>query len=116
MGIRFLRHVERTRLLLHLIDVAEHSGRDPLEDYEIILDELKSFSPLVAAKPMMLVASRIDVAGDGDRLKRVREFCAEHGLPLHEVSSVTRQGLEELKEAIWARLEQIPRSGQKEIG
>jgi len=51
LGIRFLRHVERTRLLLHMIDVAEQSCRDPLEDYNVILNELQSFSPVVAASP-----------------------------------------------------------------
>jgi GTP-binding protein len=110
LGVRFLRHVERTRLLLHLIDVAENSGRDPVEDYDVILNELRSFSPVVAAKPMLLLASRIDAAGEGDRLPRLREFCRERGLRLHEISSITGQGLEELKEAIWAKLEQLPRS------
>jgi len=116
LGIRFLRHVERTRLLLHMIDVAEESGRDPLEDYDVILNELKSFSPVVAAKPTLLVASRIDVAGQGDRLLRLREFCAERGLRLHEISSVTHEGLEELKEAMWAKLEVLPKSGVPVIG
>jgi len=115
LGIRFLRHVERTRLLLHLIDVAEIAGRDPLEDYEVILNELRSFSPVVAAKPMMLVASRIDAVGEGDRLVRLREFCAERDLRLHEISSVTGEGLEGLKEAVWAKLEQIPKSGDQAI-
>jgi GTPase len=110
LGIRFLRHVERTRLLLHMVDVAEQSCRDPLEDYDIILNELHSFSPVVAKKPTLLVASRIDAVGDGDRLVRLREFCAERGLHLHEISSVTGQGLEELKEAIWSELEKIPKS------
>jgi GTP-binding protein len=116
LGIRFLRHVERTRLLLHLIDVAEESGRDPREDYQVILNELKSFSPVVAAKPMLLVASRIDAAGEGGRLIRLREFCAERGLRLHEISSVTHEGVEELKEAVWAKLEQIPKSGDRVTG
>jgi len=87
-----------------------------LEDYNVILNELKSFSPVVAAKPMLLVASRIDAVGEGDRLFRLREFCAERELPLHEISSVTGEGLGELKEAIWAKLERIPRSGDQEIG
>jgi len=113
LGIRFLRHVERTRLLLHMVDVAEQSCRDPLEDYDIILNELHSFSPVVAEKPTLLVASRIDAVGDGDRLVRLREFCVERGLPLHEISSVTGQGLEELKEAIWAKLEKIPKSDDR---
>ncbi|MBZ5542378.1 MAG: GTPase ObgE [Acidobacteriia bacterium] len=109
LGTRFLKHVERTRLLLHLIDVAEHSGRDPLEDYETILKELASFSPTVAAKPMLLVASRLDAAGEGDRLFALREFCREQGRPLYEISSTTGEGLDELLRAVWARLEQIPR-------
>jgi len=109
LGIRFLKHVERTRLLLHLIDVAEHSGRDPVEDYSVILRELESFSPTVAAKPMLLVASRIDAAGEGDRLVALREFCRDRGQPLYEISGVTGEGLEELKRAAWAKLEQIPR-------
>jgi GTP-binding protein len=116
LGTRFLRHVERTRLLLHLIDVAEDSGRDPVQDYDVILNELKSFSPAVAAKPMLLVASRIDAVGDGGRLIRLREFCAKRGLRLREISSVTGEGLEELKEAVWAKLEQIPKSSDRAIG
>ena len=114
LGIRFLKHVERTRLLLHLIDVAEHSGRDPVEDYQVILSELNSFSPVVAGKPMLLVASRIDAAGEGDRLIALREFCRERGTRLYEISGVTGEGLEELKRAAWAMLEQIPRSSPKE--
>ena len=114
LGMRFLRHVERTRLLLHLIDVAELSGRDPVDDYGIILNELASFSPVVAAKPMLLVASRIDAGGESDRLARLREFCREHSLRLHEISGVTGQGLEELKRAVWASLEQLPRPGAEE--
>jgi GTP-binding protein len=111
LGTRFLKHVERTRLLLHLIDVAEHSGRDPIEDYETILKELESFSHTVAAKPMLLVASRIDAAGDGNRLYTLREFSEEQGRPLYEISSTTGEGLDELLRAAWAMLEQIPRPG-----
>ena len=116
LGIRFLRHVERTRLLLQMIDVAEHSGRNPVDDYDVILNELESFSPIVAAKPTLLLASRIDAAGEGDRLAQLREFCKGRGLPLLEISSVTGQGLEELKEAIWKKLEEIPKSSDPEIG
>lgn len=109
LGIRFLKHVERTRLLLHLIDVAENSGRDPVEDYRVILAELEQFSPVVAGKPMLLVASRIDAAGEGDRLVALREFTRGLGKTLYEISSVTGEGLEDLKKATWTTLEQIPR-------
>jgi GTP-binding protein len=109
LGVRFLKHIERTRLLLHLIDVAEHSGRDPVEDYQTILNELENFSPIVAQKQMLLVASRIDTAGEGDRLLALRDFCRELGKPLYEISCVSGEGLEELKWATWRMLEQIPR-------
>ncbi len=109
LGTRFLKHIERTRLLLHLIDVAEHSGRDPIEDYRIILNELESFSPTVAGKPMLIVASRVDAAGEGDRLFALRDFCHERRVRLFEISCVSGEGLQDLKEATWAMLEQIPR-------
>jgi GTPase len=110
LGVRFLKHVERTRLLVHLIDVAESSDRDPVEDYHVILYELASFSPEVAAKPMLLVASRVDAAGDSPRLETLRRFARERGELLFEISCVTGQGVEELKRAIWKRLEHIPRA------
>jgi GTP-binding protein len=109
LGIRFLKHIERTRLLVHLIDVAEQSDRDPIADYHVILSELASFSPEVAAKPMLLIASRVDAAGQGQRLERLRQFARGRGEPLYEISAVTGQGIEDLKRAIWERLEQIPR-------
>ncbi len=108
LGTRFLRHIERTRLLLHMIDVAESSGRDAVEDYHVILKELESFSPTVASKPMLLVASRTDAAGQCGRLEALRTFCRERGMPLYEISCVTGKGLEELKQASWSMLEQLP--------
>ncbi|MEJ2007897.1 MAG: GTPase ObgE [Acidobacteriota bacterium] len=109
LGDRFLKHVERTRLLLHLVDVAEFVDRDPVEDYSVILKELESFNPIVARKPMLMVASRVDAAGDGYRLFTLREFCHKERRPLYEISSVTGEGLEELKRAAWDRLQEIPR-------
>jgi GTPase involved in cell partitioning and DNA repair len=79
---------------------------------------LKSFSPVVASKPMLLVASRIDAAGSGERLEALREFCRARGVALLEISSVTGAGLEELKRQTWEMLGQIPRQSQadREIG
>jgi GTP-binding protein len=109
LGTRFLRHIERTRLLLHLIDVAEGSERDPVEDYHVILSELESFSPEVARKPMLRVASRVDATGNGEKLGVLRRFCQQQGEPLYEISAVTGEGLEGLKNAIWAALESLSR-------
>ena len=111
LGTRFLRHIERTRVLLHLVDAAEISGRDAVEDYRVIMSELESFSPAVAAKPMLLVASRIDAAVDPSRLTALRDFARERGIKLVEISAVTGAGLEDLKRATWTLLEQSPKPG-----
>jgi GTPase len=108
LGDRFLKHVERTRLLLHLIDVAEGNGGDPAADYGVILNELKNFNPELAAKPMLVVASRIDAAGSGRRLEALREFCRRQTIALYEISAITGDGLDNLKRAAWAQLQEAP--------
>lgn len=99
LGTRFLRHIERTRLLLHLVDVSEASGRDPVEDFQVVLNELASFSPDLAAKPMFVVATKLDAAQDLRRLEALRKLSASRRLPFYAISSVTGQGIEELKRA-----------------
>jgi len=97
LGVQFLRHIERTRLLVHLVDVSEASGREPAEDFRIVLEELASFSPALASKPMFVVASKIDAAQDPARTASLRVAADKLGLPYYEISSVTGQGIEELK-------------------
>ncbi len=104
LGVQFLRHIERTQLLVHLVDVSEVTGRDPANDFEVILNELASFDERLARKPMLVVASKIDVAQDESRVEQVREIAAAHDLPFYEISSVTGQGIDELKFAIAERL------------
>ena len=82
LGVRFLKHIERTRLLLHLIDVAENTERDPVVDYRVILGELEKFSSALAQKPMMVVASRVDAVGHGERLKALQKYCRKHSMEL----------------------------------
>ena len=72
LGIQFLRHIERTRLLVHLVDVSETTGRDPVQDFRIVMEELAQFSEDLVKKPMLLVATKVDVAQDPDRLESVR--------------------------------------------
>jgi GTP-binding protein len=104
LGIRFLKHIERTRLLLHLVDVSETTGRDPVEDFHIILRELASFSSELAAKPMIVVATKIDVAQDPERVQVLETLASSLELPFHKISSVTGQGIDELRRALAARL------------
>jgi GTP-binding protein len=104
LGIQFLRHIERTRLLVHLVDVSEESGRDPVEDFEIILKELASYSETLAAKPMIVVATKMDVAQDRARVDALRDLAKERGLAFFEISSATGQGIEELKFAMAERV------------
>jgi GTP-binding protein len=104
LGIQFLRHVERTRLLAHLVDVSESSGREPVHDFEIIMQELAAFSEDLAAKPMLLVATKIDVAQDPARLESLRALAADRGLPFFAISSVTGEGLDQLRYAMAERV------------
>jgi GTP-binding protein len=100
LGMQFLRHIERTRLLVHLVDVSDFSGRNPANDFDVILEELKQFNEEVAAKPMLVVASKIDVCQDSARLDAVRQKASEHELPFYAISSATGTGIEELRFAI----------------
>jgi GTP-binding protein len=104
LGIQFLRHIERTRLLAHLVDVSESSGRDPVHDFDVIMGELHSFSEDLAAKPMIVVATKMDVAQDPSRVAALRELAAERGLAFFEISSATGQGIEDLKFAMAERV------------
>ncbi len=97
LGTRFLRHIERTRLLVHLIDVSSGSDRDPVQDFHIIQGELASFSPKLAEKPSLVVASKIDAAQNPERIEKLKSFCQERGLPFFAISAVTGAGLDPLK-------------------
>lgn len=104
LGIRFLRHVERTRLLVHLVDVSDFSGREPDHDFDVILTELASFSRELSEKPMLVVASKVDACQDDSRIEAVRAKAAERGLEFFQISSVTGAGIEELRFAMSSHL------------
>ncbi len=111
LGIQFLRHIERTRLLAHLVDVSEASGRDPVEDFEIVMNELASFSEKLAAKPMIVVATKMDAAQDLSRVERLRDHVRQRGFDFFEISSATGQGIEALKLAMSERVLAKPQQG-----
>ncbi len=100
LGIQFLRHIERTRLLAHLVDVSEASGRDPVRDFETVMEELASFSEDLVKKPMIVVATKMDAAQDPARPAALRSLAAERGLAYFEISAVTGQGIDVLKQAM----------------
>ena len=107
LGIQFLRHIERTRLLVHLVDVSDASGRpDPVKDVEVINEELASFGAHLDEKPVIMVASKIDVANK-EKLAKLKRYCKKHDLELFPISAVTGKGLEDLKYAIAGKVEEI---------
>jgi GTPase len=96
LGTQFLRHIERTRLLVHLVDVSDSSGRpDVTKDVEVILGELGSFGAHLEEKPMIMVASKIDVVNK-DKLAALKTYCKKKKLKLYEISAVTGKGIKEL--------------------
>jgi len=96
LGHQFLRHIERTSMLLHLVDVSEFSGRDPVEDYEIILEELGGFSGELLEKDMIVAGAKIDACQDESRRAALRDRCKQDGRPYFEISAVTGEGLKPL--------------------
>ncbi len=112
LGVQFLRHIERTKLLAHLVDVSESTGRDPVEDFHVVMRELAGFSEDVAKKPMFLVASKIDVSQDPQRIESLRALARSEGLPFFEISSVTGQGIEALKRAM---AQEISKPAEEEV-
>lgn len=110
LGDRFLRHIERTKLLLHLVDVSSVSGREPVSDYLTVNHELRAYNPELANRPQIVVATKIDALDEPARLESLRSQAASEGLPFYEISSVTNKGTKELVAAIAAKLDELTES------
>jgi len=127
LGVQFLRHIERTRLLVHLVDVSDSSGRpDPVKDFEVIMEELASFGAALDEKPMIVVASKIDAlqpapAKKGktvkskSKLDKLAQFCRKKKLALFPISAVTDEGLDRLKYALGKRVQQLRQGDAKAV-
>src|SRR5215475_13860123 len=107
LGVQFLRHIERTRLLVHLVDVSDSSGRpDPVEDFKVIVGELKSFGHGLDEKPMIVVASKADVANP-EKLKKLQAMAKRKKLAFYAISAVTGLGVDALKYAVGDRVREL---------
>src|SRR6266436_1606599 len=95
LGDRFLRHVERTKLLLHLVDVSSFSRREPVDDYLTVNSELQAYNPALAVRPQIVVATKIDALDEPARLESLRQQAGAEGLPFYAISSVTNKGTAE---------------------
>jgi len=113
LGIQFLKHIERTRLLLHLVDVSETSGREPITDLQIINRELAAFNPALLTKIQFVVATKIDILEDDSRLEALEAYCQQEQLRLLKISSVSGTGISALVYAVGEELRRL--SDQTEL-
>lgn len=107
LGHRFLRHVERTRLLLHVLDISGSEGRDPLEDFTVINQEIELYNPALKYRPQVIVANKIDLPGAQENLARIKENLGE-SFEIFAVSAVTGEGLAKLMQRAAVLLEEMP--------
>jgi len=109
LGIRFLRHVERTRLLVHLIDTSDMAEMDPVKAFEIIEGELGAFSKRLLEKPMIVVTTKVDATTDRTKLEELKKFCKKKELEFHAISAAAGDGVKELVRGIADALDKIPK-------
>ena len=107
LGDRFLRHIERTKLLLHLVDVSSLSGRGTVADYETVNRELASYNPSLTVRPQIVVATKMDAVDDPERVNSLRRRAEEDGKGFYAISSVTNEGISDLMHAVKAKLDEL---------
>ena len=115
LGDRFLKHIERTKVLIHLVDVSGSSGRDPVEDFDTIMEELRLFSPAVAAKPQIVAANKMDALDDPPRVERLEQHVRALGLPFHRISGATGEGIDTLLEAAWRQIAAVRAAAAEDL-
>ena len=109
LGHDFLRHIDRCRLLVHIVDVSGSEDRDPVEDFEKINAELAQYSPDLASRPMIVAANKLDLIPEGsDNLERLRAYVTEQGYEFYEISAATHQGTHQLMKTVAGKLSQLP--------
>ncbi|MBS7222097.1 MAG: GTPase ObgE [Megasphaera sp.] len=106
LGHDFLRHIERTKILIHVVDVSGIEGRDPIEDYEKINAELAKYSEKLARKRQVVAANKIDLLGDSDNLERLMDYMTAHGVEVYPICAMTGEGMDKLLERVWTMLKE----------
>ena len=109
LGVRFLKHIERTRLVAHLVDTSDASENDPINEFEIIERELRAFSEEVAEKPVIVVATKLDATTDRSKLEKLEAYAKKRGLPFFAISSATGEGVQKLVRGMADALDRLPR-------
>ena len=108
LGHDFLRHIDRCRLLIHVVDVSGSEGRDPVEDFEAINEELRQYSPELASRKMIVAANKVDIMQDPELLQRLREHVQAQGLEFFEISAAAHHGTRELVKRCAQELQDLP--------
>ena len=108
LGHDFLRHIDRCRVLIHVVDVSGSEGRDPVEDFEAITAELAQWSPDLPSRPTVVAGNKADIAQDRTGLEALKAHVEAKGLPFFELSAAAHQGVEPLMDAVWETLSQLP--------
>lgn len=107
LGVQFLRHIERTSFLLHLVDISEWAAEDPAVSFEVMRKELSAYDPSLTTRPFAVVGTKLDISGDGQRLDRLRAYCKRHRLRFFPISAVTREGLSTLISFVGKQVESL---------
>lgn len=108
LGHEFLRHIERTRILLHIVDISGTEGRNPVEDFDIICEEMEKFNPALAQKPQIAVGNKVDVLYDDSLQKEFENAMKERGIEVFFISAATHKGTQELIKIVASKLKEIP--------
>jgi GTP-binding protein len=107
LGFQFLRHIERTSLLMHLIDISEWITEDPVASFEVMRHELTAYDEALAARPFGVLGTKLDAKGSGNRLERLRKYCQHRKIPFIAISAATREGLDDCVRFMGQQVEQL---------
>ena len=109
LGLQFLRHIERTRLLLHVIDVSGSEGRDPIQDFNLVQEELKNYSEKLSTRKQIIVANKQDIAPNEENYQKLEALAKSKGIPIFKISAATKQGIDLLLDNVAEILKSLPK-------